>query len=126
MRFMLSGPGPQVSTTKLITAVLTSKPIEPTPSTLKADLVACVNSNMLIMNIIGKNAQWLCVSSTSASKFEFLELPIGRGTGSTQFESNYRAAHNLNSRVTRIYKIIYHALTFIVGARSNLYPRAQH
>ena len=116
MRFMLSGPGPQVSTTKLITAVLTSKPIEPTPSTLKADLVACVNSNMLIMNIIGKNAQWLCVSSTSASKFEFLELPIGTGT---------RVTHNLklNSRVKRIYKFIYHALTFIVDAHSNLYAR---
>ena len=42
-----------------------------------------VNSNMLITNIIGKNAQWLCVSSTSASQFEFIELPIG--TGSTQF-----------------------------------------
>ena len=55
----------------------TSKPIEPTPSTLKADLAAFVNSNMLITKIIGKNAQWLCVSSTSASKFVFLELPIG-------------------------------------------------
>ena len=68
-----------------ILSIFTSKPIEPTPSTLKADLVAFVNSNMLIMNIIGKNAQGLCVSSTSASKFEFLELPIG--TGSTQFEA---------------------------------------
>ena len=29
----------------------------------------------------------------------------------------------LNSRVTRIYKFIYHALTFIVGAHSNLYAR---
>ena len=64
---------------------LTNKPIEPTPSTLKADLFVFVNSNMLITNIIGKSAQWLCVSSTSASKFEFLELPIG--TGSTQFEA---------------------------------------
>ena len=45
-----------------------------------------VNSNMLITNIIGKSAQELCVSSTSASKFKFLELPIG--TGSTQFESD--------------------------------------
>ena len=63
----------------------TSKPIEPTPSTLKADLVAFVNSNVLITKIIGKSAQWLCVSSTSASKFAFLELPID--TGSTQFEA---------------------------------------
>ena len=53
--------------------MFTSKPIEPTPSTLKADLAAFVNSNMLITKIIGKNAQWLCVSSTSASKFE---IPI--------------------------------------------------
>ena len=35
---------------------LTSKPIEPTPSTLKADLAVFVNSNMLITNIIGKNS----------------------------------------------------------------------
>ena len=59
---------------------LTSKPIEPTPSTLKADLVALVNSNLLITKIIGKSAQELCVSSMSASKFEFLELPIGTGS----------------------------------------------
>ena len=58
---------------------LTSKPIEPTRSTLKADLAVFVNSNMLIMNIIGKNAQGLCVSSTPASKFEFLELPDRHG-----------------------------------------------
>ena len=90
--------------------ILTSKPIEPTPSTLKADLAVFVNSNMLITKIIDKNFLWLCVSSTSASKFEFLELPIS--TVST-----------LNSRVTRIYKFIYHALTFTVGAHSNLYAR---
>ena len=38
--------------------ILTSKPIEPTPSTLKADLAVFDNSNMLITKIIGKNAQW--------------------------------------------------------------------
>ena len=48
---------------------LTTKPIEPTPSTLKADLAVFVNSNMLITKVIGKNAQWLSVSSKSASKF---------------------------------------------------------
>ena len=65
---------------------LTSKPIEPTlNTTLKADLVAFINSDVLNTKIIGKSAQGLCVTSTSASKFEFLELPIG--TGSTQFES---------------------------------------
>ena len=42
-----------------ILMALTSKPIEPTPSTLKADLAVFVNSNMLITKIIGKNAQWL-------------------------------------------------------------------
>ena len=56
-----------------------SKPIEPTPSNLKADLAVFVNSNMLVTNIIGKNAQGLCVSSTPASKFEFLELPDRHG-----------------------------------------------
>ena len=81
------------------TTVLTSKPIEPTPSTLKADLVAFVNSNMLIMNIIGKNSQWLCVSSTSASKFEFLELPIS--TGSTQFEFKFAGDTNLKIYISR-------------------------
>ena len=52
---------------------LTSKPIEPTPSTLKADLAVFVNSNMLITNIIDKNSLEYVLSSTSASKFEFLE-----------------------------------------------------
>ena len=61
-----------------------SKPIEPTPSNLKADLAVFVNSNMLITNIIGKNSLEYVLSSTSALKFEFLELPIG--TGSTQFD----------------------------------------
>ena len=90
--------------------VLTSKPIEPTPSTLKADLAVFVNSNMLITNIIGKNSLEYVLSSTSASKFEFLELPIG--TGSTQFE--FKFVHDTN---------LHHALTFIVDAYSNLYPR---
>ena len=36
--------------------MLISKPIEPTPGTLKADLAVFVNPNMLITNIIGKNA----------------------------------------------------------------------
>ena len=66
---------------------------------------------MLVTKIIGKNAQWLCVSSTSASKFEFLELPIG--TGSTQFE--FKFVHDTNLQ-------IYISLTFIVDARLNLYP----
>ena len=35
---------------------LINKPIEPTPSTLKADLTVFVNSNVLITNIIGKSA----------------------------------------------------------------------
>ena len=65
---------------------------------------------MLITNIIGKSAQGLCVLSTSASKFAFLELPIG--TGSTQFEFKFTYDTNL-----------YHALTFIVDEHSNLYPR---
>ena len=64
---------------------LTSKPIELEFVTFKADLAVFVNSNMRITKIIEKSAQGLCVSSTSASKFEFLELPIG--TGSKQFES---------------------------------------
>ena len=38
---------------------LTSKPIEPTPSTLKADLAVFVNSNM--QKIIGKNAHPVAV-----------------------------------------------------------------
>ena len=84
---------------------LTSKPIELTPSTLKAGLAVFVNSNMLITKIIGKNAQWLSVSSTSASKFEFLELPIG--TGSTQFESKFAGDTNLQNYISRSYKIIY-------------------
>ena len=65
---------------------------------------------MLIKNSIGKSALEYVLSSTSASKFEFLELPIG--TGNTQFE--YKFTHDTN---------LYHALTFIVDARSNLYPR---
>ena len=56
--------------------------------------------------------QGLCVMSTSASKFEFLELPIG--TGSTQFEFKFAGETNLQ---------IYISLTFIVDAHSNLYPR---
>ena len=95
--------------------ILTSEPIEPTPSTLKADLAVFINPNMLITNIIGKNAQWLCVSSTSASKFEFFELPIG--SGSTQFEFIF--AHDTNLQIY----ISHHAPTFIMIAHSNLYPR---
>ena len=68
---------------------------------------------MLITNIIGKSAQGLCVSSTSASKFEFLELPIG--TGSTQFEFKFAGDTNLQIYISR--------LTFIVDAHSNLYAR---
>ena len=79
--------------------ILTSKPIEPTPSTLKADLAVLVNSSILITNIIGKNAQWLCGSSTLASKFEFLELPIG--TGSTQFEYKFAGDTNLQIYISR-------------------------
>ena len=58
-----------------------------------------VNSNMLITKIIGKNAQWLCVSSTSALKFEFLELPIG--TGNTQFEVKFAGDTNLQIYISR-------------------------
>ena len=74
---------------------LTSKPIEPSPSTLKADLAVFVNSNILITNIMGKNSLEYVLSSMSASKFEFLELPIG--TGSTQFE--YEFAHDTNLQI---------------------------
>ena len=45
--------------------ILTSKPIKPTPGTLKADLT---DSNMLITKIIGKNVQWMCVSSPPTIK----------------------------------------------------------
>ena len=55
------------------------------PQHFKSGPAAFVNSNMPITKIIGKNSHGLCVSSTSASKFEFIELPIG--TGSTQFEA---------------------------------------
>ena len=48
---------------------------------------------MLITKIIGKSAQWLCVSSTSASKFEFLDCPTG--TGSTQIEFKFTYDTNL-------------------------------
>ena len=73
---------------------ITSKPIEPTPSTLKADLSVFVDSNMLITNIIGKNSlAYVGFSSTSASKIEFLELPIG--TDSTQFEAKFAGDTNL-------------------------------
>ena len=74
---------------------LTSKPIEPTPSTLKADLAVFVNSNMLVTKIKAKMPSG-CVSSTSASKFEFLELPVGE-----------RVAHNLklNPRVVYVYVV---------------------
>ena len=89
--------------------ILTSKPIEPTPSTLKADLAVFVNSNMLITNIIGKSAQWL--SSTSALKFEFLELPIG--TGSTQFESKFAGDTNLQNYISRSHIYSGRTLEFI-------------
>ena len=91
--------------------IFTSKPIELTPSTLKADLAVFVNSNMLITNIIGKNAQWLCVSSTSASNFEFLELPIG--TGSTQFEFKFVGDTRLQIYISRSHIYSGRTLEFI-------------
>ena len=50
------------------------------------------------------------ISSTSASKFEFFELPYARVVNNS----------NLKSRVTRIYST---ALTFLVDAHSNLSAR---
>ena len=75
------------------------------------DLAVLVNSNMLITNIISKSAKQISISSTSASKFEFLKLPYARVVNNS----------NLNSYVTQIYST---ALTFLVDAHSNLYnPR---
>ena len=56
----------------------TSKPHEPHRGTFKPDLAVLVNSNMLITNLISKFPKQISISSTSASKFEILELGSGR------------------------------------------------
>ena len=73
--------------------LLTSNSIELEFGTFKADLAVFINSNMLITKIISKSALEYVLSSTSASKFEFLEFPLG--TGSTQFEAKFAGDTNL-------------------------------
>ena len=77
--------------------------------TLKRDMVANANSDMLITKWIGIFPRFSPFSSTS--KFEFLEQPYARVV-CIVYNSK------LNSRVTRIYST---SLTFLVDAHSNLY-----
>ena len=78
-----------------------------------SDLAVFVNSNMLITKIIVENAQWLCVSSTSASKFEFLDLPIGTGSTGTQFEFKFAGDTNLQIYISRSHIYSGRTLEFI-------------
>ena len=68
----------------VIFTILPSKLSEYASRTSSSDLAVFVNFDMLITNIISIFPNLACVSSTSASKFEFIERLWG--TGSTAFE----------------------------------------
>ena len=66
---------------------ITSKRSEYAPRTSSSDLAVFVNFDMLITNIINIFPNLACVSSMSASKFEFIKRLWG--TGSTTFEFKF-------------------------------------
>ena len=62
---------------------LTSKPSQPYRGTFKPDLAVFVNLDMLITNLLSFFPAVISLSSTSTSKFEFIECLRVRGTGAT-------------------------------------------
>ena len=58
---------------------LTSKPPQPYRGTFKPDLAVFVNLDMLITNLLSFFPAVVSLSSTSASKFEFIECLRGAG-----------------------------------------------
>ena len=94
---------------------LTSKPSEPHRGTFKPDLAVFVNLDILITNLFSFFSVVFSVSlsSTSASKFEFIDCLRGTGvTGCILFEFKF-------ARSTRIYNIsAIHYGTHILSGRT--------
>ena len=61
--------------------ILTSKPSQPQCGTFKPDLAVFVNLDLLITNLLSFFTAVASLSSTSASKFEFIETGLGRVGG---------------------------------------------
>ena len=77
---------------------LTSKPSQPYRGAFKPDLAVFVNLDMLSTNLLSFFPAVASLSSTSASKFEFIGLSMRGCAGSILFEFKFPRYINLNVR----------------------------